>query len=267
MIPMTKRRRLQRAAMAVVLVGAAVAPLRAELKYTMRMDMHKSSAPAPAAASDPTLAMMGALLAQTLFPSGPVEMIYTVGDTSTRVECPNGMAGLPAGTVLLQKADGSSVVLNPTNKTYWKIATPDMSQAAMGAMKVDVHPTTETATLLGLSAKRIGFDIHVPLPESVTVPGGLPKEFALEGDVWVTDRYKNYSQLSAMRVPGLSSLGLDKLPTQGLALKTVIHGAIFGDQELESLVTKISEEHVDASVFEIPAGYTEVPAPKIGGLR
>jgi hypothetical protein len=65
----------------------------------------------------------------------------------------------------------------------------------------------------------------------------------------------------------LASLGLDKLPTQGLALRTVIRGAIFGDQELESVVTKIGEEKVAASVFEIPAGYTEVPAPKIGGVQ
>jgi hypothetical protein len=264
MTPMTIR--IRRAVAAMVLVGATVAPLRAELKYTMRMEMHKSSAPAPPAA-DPMLAATGSTLADTLFPSGPIEMIYTVGDTSTRVECPNGMAGLPPGTVLLQKADGSSVVLNPVNKTYWKIATPNMGQADMGAMKVNVHPTTETATLLGLTAKRIGFDIHIPLPEPVQVSGQPPRELALEGDVWVTDRYKNYSQLSAMRVPGLSSLGLDKLPTQGLALRTVIRGAIFGDQELESVVTKIGEEKVAASVFEIPAGYTEVPAPKIGGVQ
>jgi len=45
-----------------------------------------------------------------------------------------------------------------------------------------------------------------------------------------------------------------------------MRGGMYGDQEIEMVVTKIGEEAAPADAFEIPAGYKEVP-PRIGGLQ
>jgi hypothetical protein len=65
---------------------------------------------------------------------------------------------------------------------------------------------------------------------------------------------------------GMMALGGQKIADLGLALKTVMRGGMYGDQEIEMVVTKIGEEAAPADAFEIPAGYKEVP-PRIGGLQ
>src|SRR5262245_34474499 len=107
----------------VAFVGLIAAPLRAELKYTMKMDAHKSATPAPEA--DPMMAMLANTIVSTLVPTGGIEMTITLGDKGSRVEYNKAYSGVPSGGITLVRPDGSLVVLDQATKTYWKLAKPD----------------------------------------------------------------------------------------------------------------------------------------------
>jgi hypothetical protein len=44
-------------------------------------------------------------------------------------------------------------------------------------------------------------------------------------------------------------------------MRAVVRGQGFGNSEMEFAVTSIKEEPAPAGIYEIPAGYKEVPAP------
>src|SRR4029453_5954134 len=89
---------------ALVLVAVASAPLRAELKYTMRMEMKKSdTASVPA---NPMVAMMGEQMMKQMLPNGGTEIIYIIGEKGTRLEYTQAAMGQAAGAVNIVKPDG-----------------------------------------------------------------------------------------------------------------------------------------------------------------
>jgi hypothetical protein len=256
--------------LATLAVAAALtAPLRAELKYTMRMEVHKSTVP-PRGEPDPIMAMLSAMVANALLPSGPVEMSVLVGPKGVRTEYLQAYTVMPAGTVTLVRPDGSMVVMNPIEKSYWKMAKPELGMILPGLTpQVTTKKTGTTAAVAGLPAEQVDIEVKIPLPAGATasLPAGFPTEFVLSGEMWVTTQFKDYAKQAASAVTGVASLGLDKIVSEGLLLRSVIRGALFGDQELESIVTKIGEEAADAALFEIPEGYKEVPPPAgIGGV-
>ena len=55
--------------------------------------------------------------------------------------------------------------------------------------------------------------------------------------------------------------GAETLAAEGLMMRSVLRGELLGNQELESVITTIAETPAPASIFAIPAGYTEVPPP------
>ena len=120
---------MRKALTALFLVALASAPLRAELKYTMRMEMKKSDT--PAANANPMLGMMGEQMMKQMLPNGSTEIVYIVGDKGTRMEFTQAAMGQVAGAVNIAKPDGTMYVLDPQNKTYWKTT----AQAASDAMK------------------------------------------------------------------------------------------------------------------------------------
>jgi hypothetical protein len=44
-------------------------------------------------------------------------------------------------------------------------------------------------------------------------------------------------------------------------MRSILRGELLGNQQIESTVTSVAEAAVPASLFEIPAGFTEVPPP------
>ena len=106
--------------LATLAVAAALtAPLRAELKYTMRMEVHKSTVP-PRGEPDPIMAMLSAMVANALLPSGPVEMSLTWnedvelrGSVLTTTEERSTSSTHPPGT--------ATVVVNVTAGTVYEV--------------------------------------------------------------------------------------------------------------------------------------------------
>ena len=82
-----------------ILVGTFVAPLKAELRYTMRTEVRKVQTTEPA--SSP-FAFLGEMLVKMIAPEGPVEARFLVGDKGARVEVSQTTFTVPAGAVVLR---------------------------------------------------------------------------------------------------------------------------------------------------------------------
>src|SRR3954462_2263320 len=120
----------------VLLCLAALVSSRAsaELKYTLKTEVQKPEAQkteAPASpAPNPMLAMMGDALTRQLLPEGSATMTYFIGEKGTRIEFVNAAMGQAAGTVAIIQPDGTTLLLNPKDQTYWK-STMQGAAAAM----------------------------------------------------------------------------------------------------------------------------------------
>src|SRR5688572_2243711 len=134
---------IRKALLSAAVAAVFVAPLSAELKYTVRMELKKSATPAQA---DPRMEMLGGVVTQMMVPGGSVESTFTIGDRGTRVEWNKPMPGIPAGGVMLQQPDGSAVVIDPAAKTFYKLAVDQLAQLQAG-IKVTLTKTAETAVI------------------------------------------------------------------------------------------------------------------------
>jgi hypothetical protein len=233
----------------------AATPAWADLRYSVTISAHKSSV--QSAAPDPTIASLGALLASTIAPKGSQLMVITVGDLGTRVDYPQGYQTLvPAGGATLIKPDGSIVVLDPTTKTYRTMPKPDMA-TLMSQIKptMTLKRTGQFATVAGLKAELATFLVRIPVPSTTAANGGMPVGIGMSGEVWLSEQYQQYSALASKSMGGLSALGLDQLAAEGFAVRTIVRGDVFGDQEIESLVTQVAEVAASPAAFSIPADY------------
>lgn len=250
---------MMRRTLAIVMLTGALGCSRAadEVRYTLRMELKPSAAPAEPA--DPRLASIGALVTEMMVPGGSVEMTVTMGAHGTRVEANKPLAGLPEGAAMLQRPDGSVVVLNAAEKTYW---TAPPAEAA--DITAEVKRTGEFSTVAGERAERVTFRFSVPAaPEAASA--GLPP-LTIEGDAWVADRFKSFTAVTAKAGASPSGLAIRQLAELGLSVKQVMRSAMFGGQQIESIVTAIDERPATPALFEIPAGFREVPPPgRVGG--
>lgn len=264
--PLVRPRVRPRIVAAMVLVAAVVAPLRADLKYTMKVETRPSTVPATAPAN-PLFAMVGTFVLGMIAPPGGIEMTTVVGATGARIEYSKAYTVVPAGGAMLIAPDGTVTVIDPATKTYWKMAKADAAPAQAGInAQVDIKPTGQSATIAGVPSQQSTMSIRVPLPmaSGMQMPG-MPTDLAVSGEVWLTDKYKNYSPMTAGIAGGLSALGFDKMSAAGFPMRTIMRSDLFAGQEIESVVTSLSEVTVPASTFQVPAGYKEVQ-PQTSGL-
>jgi hypothetical protein len=247
---------------ALALVGFLVAPLKAELRYTMRIHAQPSTVPT-AAPANPLVAMIGGVVTSTLAPDGGLELTITTGEKGTRVDYPRAYTIIPAGGATLLRPDGSMVVLDPAKRTYWRMAKPDF--AALGGVTplVTITRTGTSEEIAGVRAERATFEIRMPLPvpPGAALPEGIPTDIRMSGEAWVAPQYKKYSMLSAGLLGGINAFGAETLAAEGLMMRSVLRGELLGNQEVESVITTIAETPVPASLFDIPAGYAEVSSP------
>ena len=254
---------IKNALLAAVLAAVCVAPLSAELKYTVRMELKKSATPAKA---DPRMEMIGGVVTQMMVPGGSIESTFTIGDRGIRVEWNKPMPGIPAGAVMLQRPDGTAVVIDPAAKTFYKLPVDQLAQLQSG-INVTLTKTADTAVISGKKTEKYTFRITMPLPGITPgqAPAGIPAEIALEGDAFIAAEYKAYTAKTA-KMAGLGGFGLERLAAEGLSMRQVLRSSLFGAEEIESSVTTVAEVTVPASLFAVPAGFKEVPPPGIGGL-
>jgi hypothetical protein len=282
-----------KATLMAAIVVALVAPLRADLEYTMHLTMTKvdaASAPANPLAADAAAAMKSPL------PDGPADVVYVIGDRGARAEFRQAANGFAAGTVTITKPNGDMFVLDPKNKTYWKVAIPvdtAADQQARNELKAEgLTPHSETSTkrtgefaeVAGIRCERVIFDwkVTMPMPEIppevlAELPPGFGQPITIDQhiELWMaTDRFKDYAigsmkrMAAAMKQSGefVTMMGLDKMPSDGFVMRQIARNSVLG-YNLESVVTAVHERDAPASLFEIPSGYKEVPAPKIGPGR
>jgi len=250
--------------MVAVVIGVVTVPLRAELRYTMRIESQKSTEP-PAAATNPLLSLLGGMILSTLAPAGGVDLTVTMGERGSRVEYSQPYAAVPAGGILLSRPDGSLVVIDPASKTFWRLPKPDLSQVKP---ELTVTRTGEKADVAGVPAERatINLRVPIPVPPGTQLPPGIPATIMLRGESWLADRYKQYATITTA-LGGVFSIGLDRLSAEGMPMKSILRGELFGDQQIASTITSIGEVTAAAGDFETPPGFTETPPPSgIPGL-
>jgi len=255
---------MRKALTALFLVALVSAPLRAELKYTMRMEMKKSDA--PGANTNPMLGMMGEQMMKQMLPNGSTEIVYIIGDKGTRMEFTQAAMGQAAGAVNIAKPDGTMYVVDPQNKTYWKTtsqAASDAMKAAGLAPEVTAKKTGQSETVAGVKCEVVAFDwkMALPIPEAAraSLPPDFPTTLTMNGDSCTTNQYSKYADMIARGAGGmLAAMGFDKVAQGGLIVRQTMQMMGY---EMKSVVTSISEEAMDPTVFDIPADYKEVPAP------
>jgi len=254
----------------LVVVASMSVPLRAELKYTMHMEIKKSAAPAPP--MNPMIGIMGDAVMKQMVPEGTADLVYLVGDKGARVEYLQAAMGLPAGTISLITLDGTIVILNPKEKTYWKTTTAEtldkMKAAGVPVPEVAVKRTGQIETVAGAKCEVVTFDwkMALPIPEGAraSLPPDFPSTIAMTGDSCATtDAYKQYADvINKGANVMMTAMGFDKIAQGGIALRQTLSMSGF---EMRTTVTQFGEEAAPEHAFEIPADYKEVPMPSGAG--
>ena len=62
----------------------------------------------------------------------------------------------------------------------------------------------------------------------------------------------------------MGSLGPDALTAAGFPMRSIMRSELFGNQEIESIVTSIGEVTSPAGIFDVPSGFKEVAPPPLG---
>jgi hypothetical protein len=267
---------MRRYVIAFALVALVSAPLSAELKYTSRMSAKVVEG--ATAGNDMMAAMVGPMMLQMFGGEEGVEMTVTVNeDGRMRTDYAAGFVGMPAGAVVLMQADGTSLGYDATAGTWWKMGdagnNPEMA-AMMAQMKPDVTTkrTGEFATVAGLRAERVStvMTMPIPMPEGLDqlppqVLAMIPTEIRVDGDMWIADAHAKYAKAmaKAMAQSPMAAMGFDKLMSalDGFSVRQVMRMSMLAGYELETLVSRVAEEDVPDSVFDVPAGLKEIPMP------
>ncbi len=256
-----------RAIVAALLLLCTAARVHAELKYTMHVELKKveSTAGRPV---NPLIAMMGDNMIKELLPGGSADLIYVIGEKGTRVEYVQAAMGQAAGTVALSLADGTMVGLNTKEQVYWRMTAAGAADAMKSAgvsPEITRTPTGEVLTIAGVRCERVTFDMNMdlPIPDAIraSLPLDFPKSLALAGETCLaSEPYQKYMQMAATRKVRdfLSELDMGGVIHGALPMR---HTLAFGSIQLDQVITALAEEEVPPSMFEIPAGYKEVPAP------
>lgn len=271
----------RRCCTAVLVFVVCTAPLRAELKITSKM-MARQVAGAPAG-NDMMAAMVGPMLSQMYGGPEGVEMTVTMHeDGRVRTDYAGAFAGMPAGAAVIMRADGTSVGIDARAQTWWKMADT-MADANVAVMLLQMKPevsttrTGEFATIAGLKAERVAMTLSMAIPRPPgteqlppEVLAMIPSELRVAGDTWVAQTHGKYTKSMArvLAQGPMAGMGLEKMlgDLQGLTVRQVMRMSMLAGYELETLVSNVVEEDVPDRVFEVPAGYKEIPMPT-GNIR
>jgi hypothetical protein len=261
---------------AVVVFAFCAVPLRAELKVASKM-VARQVANAPAG-NDLIASMVGPMITQVYGGAEGIEMIVTLHeDGRVRTDYAASFLGMPAGSAVVQRLDGTSVGFDPKTQTWWKMVDPlsdpkTVQMLASAKPEVITKRTGEFATVAGLKAEHVSLAMQMALPlppEAAQLPPQLlamiPKEIRADGHVWVSQTHAKYAKgMTKAFVQGpLLTIGLDKPMNdlQGLVVRFVMTVSLLSGWELETLASTVVEEDVPDSVFDVPAGYKEIPMP------
>ena len=104
----------------LLVLVALSAPLSAELKITSKMSVKPVAGAAPA--TDMMSQMMGPMLLQVFGGTAGVESVAIIHeDGRIRTEYTTAFQGMPAGSVMLVRKDGTTVGFDAKGGTWWKV--------------------------------------------------------------------------------------------------------------------------------------------------
>ena len=248
----------------VVLVLFVAAPAGADLRYTTHVEARKLQT---AGTADPLLGILGGML-MNLMASGDTTTV--IGSNGARVETKSAIGPVPAGAAILLRS-GAALVINPQDQTYWALPGIPGGTLALMDPQMSSKRTGEFGMVAGLRAERITYSValNVPVPANVQLPGSLPRTLTMDGEMWVTDEYKTYASALAavtnVAVPGIS-VGVFGGSADGLIVRQITRSALLGF-EIEYTVSDVVEGPVASDLFQVPAGYREIPPPTTNLLR
>ena len=243
----------------LALALAIAAPAGAELRYTTHVEARKLQS---AAAADPLLGALGGML-MNLMAAGDTTTV--IGMNAVRVETKSAVGPVPAGSAILLRS-GSALVINPKDQTYWTLPGIPGGTLALMNPQMTSKKTGEFAMVAGLRAERTSYSVtlNLPIPANVQLPGSLPRTLTMDGDMWVTEEYKNYAAALAavanIAVPGISVGMFGGGSVDGLVVRQITRSEMLGF-EIEYTMSDLVEGPVSADLFPVPAGYREVPPP------
>jgi hypothetical protein len=274
---------MRRIFVSALVMMAVVAPLSAELKVTSKMSVKPVAGAAPA--TDMMSQMMGPMMLQMFGGTGGVESVAIIHeDGRMRTEYKTAFQGMPAGSVMLVRKDGTVVGFDAKGGTWWKVPgaadMPPEAAAMIAEMKPEIttKKTGQFETIAGLRSERVTMTMRVAIPlppEAAQLPAEframIPEAFIFEGDSWISPSHAKYAVATAkmMTSGAMAQFGFDKLTAalQGLSMKQVMRMNLLAGYEMETLVTSVVEEDTPDSVFDLPTGLKEIPmpTPQIGG--
>ena len=267
---------MRRAVAAAVVLALSAVPLRAELKVNAKSVARQVAG--AAAGNDMLAGVVGPMITEVYGGPAGIEMTVTVHeDGRVRTDYATPFMGLPAGAVVIQRLDGTAVGFDVKTQTWWKMVDPLQDPKAVEMLskskpEVTAKRTGEFATVTGLKAERATITMQMALslpPEAAQLPPQLlamiPKEIKAEGTTWLADSHTKYKtgMTKAFVTGPLSLIGLDKPinELQGLLVRFVATLSLAPGWEIETVASKVAEEDVPDTVFDLPAGYKEIPMP------
>ncbi len=238
------------------MLAMLAAPLRAELLYSVHLEVRKNAAAAPAAHAS----TWGDALLKWIVPGGALDETVVLGDKGMLIEPSRATPIGPLGSVELLRSDGTAVVFNPNTRTYW---TPTAQDAALAAMRptATARHTGEYQLVAGSRSERVTVAIALAEPPRAGLAARPSPGAAVTGELWMAPQYKAYSHVAMRGSPLLTALGLQLVAEDGLVLRQVLRGGVLGDSEVEMVVSGLVEEAAPPDLFDVPAGFREVAAP------
>jgi hypothetical protein len=137
---------------------------------------------------------------------------------------------------------------------------------------VTTKRTGEFATVAGLKAERVTMVMTMPIPMPpgaenlpAEVMAMMPTEIRIDGDMWQAPVYAKYTKgmAKAFSQGPMAAMGLDKLMSgaEGFIVRQVMRMSMLAGYEIETVVTRVAEEDVPDTAFDLPAGFKEIPMP------
>ena len=179
--------------------------------------------------TNPMLAMMGDSVMKQLVPEGAADIVYLLGEKGARIEFLQAAMGQAAGTINLARPDGTLIVMNPKEKTYWQTTSEAtlaaMQTAGIAAPEVTAKRTGQFETVAGVKCEVVTFDwkMSIPIPEAArkSLPPDFPTTLSMTGDSCTTiDQYQKYADIAAKSASAMmAAMGFDKIAQGGLVLR------------------------------------------------
>jgi len=243
--------------MAAAVLSAAL-PAEAGLRVTTRLEIHRQ--PGGSAGEGAS----GAFL--QFLPQRPVDILWMIQGGSVRSELLEDMGLIPKGTVTIHRAgDSMSYVLNPANRTYYRIdlaAVPSLRPISMSA-----KPIGEAETIAGRRAEKVLVEMRFAAPAlpGMGRPEGTSQELTATEEIWSTGEFgasQDYGTWldEVQRLLGLGKTDIAKYVKFPLKIRASVGGMV--NLDATCTVTSIAEQDIpDDRFLAPPAGYREVPGP------